>query len=81
MRTVLLRVNPAQRAELVGTALAVHAEETDPDGRLRLEVSFQDRRHAEWALWQLAGNAKALAPQWLRDALRERAAALATRYT
>ena len=78
--TVLVRVHPARRAELAGTALAVRAEEPDADGWLRLEVSFQDSRHAEWALWQLATNAEALAPQWLRTALRDRAAAVATAY-
>jgi predicted DNA-binding transcriptional regulator YafY len=77
---VLVRVDPARREELVGTALAVRAEATDADGWLRLEVTFQDARHAEWALWQLATDAEALAPQWLRDALRDRAAAIATRY-
>nr|WP_055501857.1 WYL domain-containing protein [Nonomuraea pusilla] len=78
--TVLARVDPARREDLLGTALAVHAEETEPDGRLRLEVTFQDPRHAEWALWQLGTDAEAVAPQWLRDSLRERATALATRY-
>ncbi|WP_433525006.1 helix-turn-helix transcriptional regulator [Nocardia pseudovaccinii] len=78
--TVLVRVNPAGRADLVGTALTVHAEATDADGWLRLEVTFQDRKHAEWALWQLATNAEALAPQWLRNSMRNRAAAIATSY-
>ncbi|MEV4540368.1 helix-turn-helix transcriptional regulator [Micromonospora echinaurantiaca] len=71
--TVLVRVNPARREDLVGTALAVLAEATEADGWLRLEVTFQDSRHAEWALWQLAMNAEALAPQWLRTSLRNRA--------
>ncbi|ACZ83479.1 helix-turn-helix transcriptional regulator [Streptosporangium roseum] len=78
--TVLVRMDPARREELVGTALAVLAEEADSDGRLRLEVTFQDPRHAEWALWQLTTDAEALAPQWLRNSLRDRAAAIATRY-
>ncbi|WP_214410176.1 helix-turn-helix transcriptional regulator [Sphaerisporangium fuscum] len=78
--TVLVRVDPARREDLVGTALAVRAEETDTDGWLRLEVTFQDPRHAEWALWQLTTDAEALAPQWLRTSLRDRAAAIATRY-
>lgn len=78
--TVLVRVHPERREELAGTALAVLTEEADADGRLRLEVTFQDPRHAEWALWQLAMSAEALAPQWLRDSLRDRAAAIATRY-
>ncbi len=78
--TVLVRVNPARREDLVGTALAVRAEETDADGRLRMELTFQDPRHAEWALWQLATNAEALTPQWLRTSLRDRAAAIAACY-
>ncbi|CAN3977534.1 helix-turn-helix transcriptional regulator [Kitasatospora purpeofusca] len=78
--TVQVRVDPARREELVGTALAVLVEEADADGRLRLEVTFQDPRHAEWAVWQLGTNAEALAPQWLRDSLRDRAAAIATCY-
>ncbi|SDI87218.1 helix-turn-helix transcriptional regulator [Nonomuraea jiangxiensis] len=78
--TVLVRVNPVRREDLLGTALAVRAEEPDTDGWLRLEVTFQDPRHAEWALWQLSTNAEALAPQWLRDSLRDRATTIATRY-
>lgn len=50
------------------------------DGRVLLRATFQDARHAEWALWQLAAGAEALSPQWLRDALRTRAAAVAARY-
>ncbi|GAB2634386.1 helix-turn-helix transcriptional regulator [Nocardia goodfellowii] len=78
--TVLVRMNPARREQLVGTALSVRTEETDPEGRLRLEVTFQDPAHAEWALWQLAADAEALAPQWLRAAMRDRAAVIAARY-
>ncbi|MGP3635544.1 helix-turn-helix transcriptional regulator [Streptomyces sp. 24-1644] len=78
--TVLVRVNPARREDLLDTALAVRAEEPDADGWLRLEVTFQDSRHAEWALWQLSTDAEALAPQALRTSLRNRAAAIATRY-
>ncbi|WP_020392460.1 helix-turn-helix transcriptional regulator [Kribbella catacumbae] len=77
--SVLVRLDPAKREELVGTALAVLAEEADADG-LRMEVSFQDSRHAVWALWQLGLNAEALGPEWLRAALRKRAVAVATRY-
>ncbi|WP_210580695.1 YafY family protein [Streptomyces sp. GESEQ-4] len=78
--TVLLQVNPARREELLDTVLAVRAEEPDADGRLRLEVTFQDSRHAEWALWQLGTDAEALSPQSLRTSLRDRAATLAARY-
>jgi predicted DNA-binding transcriptional regulator YafY len=78
--TALVRVDPARREDLVSTALAVRAEEPDADGWLHLEVTFQDPRHAEWALWQLTTNAEALVPQWLRTSLRDRAAAIAARY-
>ncbi|MFD9407008.1 helix-turn-helix transcriptional regulator [Streptomyces sp. NPDC059989] len=77
---VLVRVDPARREDLVGTALAVLAEEPEADGRLRLEVTFQDSRHAEWALWQVATSTEVLAPQELRTSLRNRAAEIATRY-
>ncbi|WP_062351733.1 helix-turn-helix transcriptional regulator [Herbidospora yilanensis] len=77
---VLVLLDAARREELAGTALAVLTEETEPDGRLRLEVTFQDSRHAVWALWRLGAGAEALTPPWLRAALRDRAAALAARY-
>ncbi|WP_069385579.1 helix-turn-helix transcriptional regulator [Cellulosimicrobium cellulans] len=78
--TALVRVAPARREELLDTALAVRAEEPDTAGRLRLDVTFQDLRHAVWALWQLGTDAEALSPPSLRAALRDRAAALAARY-
>jgi predicted DNA-binding transcriptional regulator YafY len=77
---VLVRLDPARREELVATALALHTEAADVDGWLRLEVTFQDPRHAVWALWQLGTDAEALAPPSLRTSLHHRAAALATRY-
>ncbi|MGV9499509.1 helix-turn-helix transcriptional regulator [Streptomyces sp. NPDC003642] len=79
--TVLVRVNPERREELARTALAVRAEEPEADGRLRLEVTFQDARHAEWALWQLTTDVEVLAPRSVRTALRDRAAAIVARYT
>ncbi len=78
--TVRVRVHPARREDLLSTALAVRAEEPDADGWLLLDVTFQDAWHAEWALWQLSTAVEALAPQSLRTTLRDRAAALATRY-
>ena len=77
---VLVRVDAARRADLLRTAVAVVAEEPDVDDRLRMEVTFQDAWHAEWALWQLGTDAEALAPQSLRAALRDRAMAIADRY-
>lgn len=78
--TVRVRVNPARREELLDTALAIRAADPGTDGWLRLDVTFQDLRHAEWALWQLSTDAEALTPQSLRTSLRDRAAAIATRY-
>lgn len=78
--TALVRVNPARREDLLNTALAVRAEEPDADGRLCLEVTFQDSRHAEWALWQLGTDAEALTPPSLRTALYNRAAAMTAHY-
>ncbi|WP_154794559.1 helix-turn-helix transcriptional regulator [Occultella kanbiaonis] len=78
--SVLVRVRPARREDLLTTAVAVRAEEPEPDGWLRLEVTYQDQWHAEWALWQLGTDAEALGPASLRTSLRERAAAVAARY-
>lgn len=78
--TVLVRVNPARREWLVGTALAVLSEEVEDAGWLQLEVTFQDARHAEWAVWQLAAQAEVLTPAWLRTALRARAVEMTTWY-
>jgi predicted DNA-binding transcriptional regulator YafY len=77
---VLVRVNPRRREDLLSTVVALRTAEPDADGWLRLEVTFQDLRHAEWALWQLGTDAEALAPASLRTSLRDRAAALAARY-
>ncbi|WP_455681371.1 WCX domain-containing protein [Streptomyces lavendulae] len=73
---------PAPRTRRPGSfrTPAGRAEESDADGRLRLEATFQDPRHAEWALWCLGTHAEALAPQWLRDSRRQSAAEIATRY-
>jgi len=78
--TVLIRVDPTRREDLANTALAVLAEEADANGWLRLEVTFQDSRHAQWAVWQHTTNAEVLAPQWLRTYLRNRAAEIAAYY-
>jgi predicted DNA-binding transcriptional regulator YafY len=77
---VVVRLNPARREELVTTALAVLSEETRADGWLRVEATFQDARHARWAVWQLGTDGEALAPEALRATLRERAAALVETY-
>lgn len=60
--------------------MAVRAEESEAGGGLRLEVTYQDAWHAEWALWQLGADAEALSPPSLRTALHDRAASIAARY-
>ncbi len=77
---VLVRVDPVRRDELLDTVRAVRAEERDDDGWVRLDVTFEDLRHAVWAIWQLGPDAEALGPDSLRAALRNRAATLAARY-
>lgn len=77
---VHVRVSPTRREELLTSARAVRAEEQEADGWLRLELTFEDLRHAVWALWQLGTSAEALSPQSLRTALHDRAAAVAASY-
>lgn len=77
---VLVRVRSARREELVRAAVAVRAAEADGDW-VRVEVTFQDLWHAEWALWQLGADAEALSPRSLRASLHDRAAAIAARYS
>jgi predicted DNA-binding transcriptional regulator YafY len=79
--TARVRVDPRRREELLGMAVAVRGPDTeDRNGWLRLEVTFQDSRHAEWALWQLGAEVEALEPTELREKLHDRAAAIAARY-
>lgn len=78
---VVARIDALRREELAGTALELLRESNDPDGWLRLELAFQDLRHAEWALWQLGTDAEALAPPELRAALHQRAVDVAAHYS
>jgi predicted DNA-binding transcriptional regulator YafY len=79
-RVVLARIDPLKREELAGTALAIIWETADPDGWLRIELTFQDLRHAEWALWQLGTRAEVLSPPELRHSLHQQAVEVANRY-
>lgn len=54
--------------------------EPEADDRVRLELIFDDLRHALWAVWQLDTAAEVIAPDSLRAALRERAAQLSALY-
>lgn len=80
----VVRVAPHRRDALFENAVTARISEVSPspddEGRLRLEVTYQDAWHAEWALWLLGPDAEVLSPAALRDALHDRAAAMALRY-
>lgn len=77
---VLVRVRVTRREELLNTARAVRAEEPEADGWVRLDLTFEDLRHAVWAIWQLDTAAEVLAPESLRAAIHDRAETLVSRY-
>lgn len=77
---VVVRVKAPRREELLNTARAVRAEELEPDEWVRLDVTFEDLRHAVWAVWRLDTDAEVLAPEALRNAMYERAEAVTSRY-
>lgn len=77
---VELRLDPARREEVLDTALAILDERPDGDGWVRMSATFQDLRHAVWALWSLGVDAEALGPEELRLALCARATEVERRY-
>ena len=78
--SVRLRLHPDRLKEMVRTALHAEVGEPDGEGWLAVDASFQDARHAEWAVWQCAGQGEALEPEWLRTSMRERAVRVAAAY-
>lgn len=79
--TVVVRIPPSRREELAETALAILDEESETGGLLRLELVFQDERHALWATWGLGADGEVLEPDALRAALARRATAVADMYS
>lgn len=77
---VVVRIKTSRREELLENASAVRAEEPEPDNWIRLDVTFEDLRHAVWAVWRLDTDAEVLAPESVRDAMYVRAEALTARY-
>lgn len=77
---VVVRVKSSRREELLDAARAVRAEEVEPDNWVRLEVTFEDLRHAVWAVWRLDTDAEVLEPESVRNAMYERAEAVTARY-
>lgn len=77
---VVVRVRPTRRDHLLNTARAVRAEQPQPDGWVRLDVTFEDLRHAVWAVWQLGTDVEVIAPESAREAIALRATALLDLY-
>lgn len=77
---VAVRIKTSRRAELLDAARAVRAETPEQDDWVRLDVTFEDLRHAVWAVWRLDTDAEVLTPVSLREALRVRAENLLARY-
>lgn len=77
---VVVRVKSSRREELLDAARAVRAEEPEPDEWVRLDVTFEDLRHAVWAVWRLDTDAEVLTPDSLREALCVRASRLVAQY-
>lgn len=77
---VVVRIKTSRREELLENASAVRAEEPELDDWIRLDVTFEDLRHAVWAVWRLDTDAEVLAPESVRDAMYVRAEALTARY-
>ncbi len=77
---VSIRVHATRREELLNMTREVRAENPEPHGWVRLDVTFEDERHAVWAVWQLGTAAEVLSPESLRHALRRHAAELVSRY-
>lgn len=78
--SVTVRIRRTRQGELLDHVRAVHAERDEAGEWVRLDVAFEDLRHATWALWQLGTDVEAIAPDEVRTALRRRAAALAAQY-
>ncbi|WP_353649171.1 YafY family protein [Nakamurella sp. A5-74] len=79
--TAVVTAIPARQHDLARAALAVRVGEPTMDGTVRLEVTFQDIEHAEWALWQVVDDVEVLAPESLRAHLRDRANRIAARHS
>ena len=77
---VVVRIKTSRREELLENASAVRAEEPELDDWIRLDVTFEDLRHAVWAVWRLDTDAEVLAPESVRNAMYVRAEALTARY-
>jgi hypothetical protein len=71
---VQVRVRPGCRDALAAVALAVAADAVDPDGWLRVELTFADRAHAVGVLWGRVPDVTVLGPDELRAEFADRVA-------
>lgn len=78
--TVLVRVNPARRQLLVGTAVVVIAEELESEDLAAVGVDLPRRQTRRVGHLAAGTHAEVLTPEWLRSSVRDRAAELAGRY-
>lgn len=78
--STIIRVRSNHRDALIDTARALRGEERHSDDWVRLTLTFDDLRHALWAVWQLDVDVEVIEPASLRTAIAERAATLADRY-
>jgi len=79
--SAVVLVPPSRREDVARGALAVRTGGPETGERVRVEVTFQDMQHAEWALWQLAEDVEVVAPSSLRARLRDRASAISARHS
>lgn len=77
--TALLEVDADRQQDLLSAALTVRVEAVVGD-RVRVEVSWKDAEHAEFALWRLGTAARVLQPARLRESVRDQAQALGSHY-
>ncbi|WP_018155873.1 helix-turn-helix transcriptional regulator [Demetria terragena] len=76
-----VRVAAGHREALLDLVRSVRSEKPEGDGWVRLVVTFEDLRHATWAIWQLGTGVEVIKPEAVRAALHQRAAILLARYT
>jgi predicted DNA-binding transcriptional regulator YafY len=77
---VTVTVAADRHDELLDMVRAVRSIEVGPGGVVRADVTFDDLRHAVWAIWRLGTGAHVHTPESLRTALRDRATSLAEQY-
>lgn len=77
---VTVRVRRTRLDELLCNARSIRTESAEADDWVRIDLTFEDTRHAVWAVWQLGTDAEVIAPDDVRTAIYGRAAELAARY-